>query len=152
MFGIRRWAMTGALVVLGAGCAGSQAPAAQQSAEPAAQATETQQASAGGAKPASKPAAAAPKAKETGASESADSEESFFQFDAPLRECRIAADYNECIAERVEPDTATEDELIMLIQSSRMIGQQKKARKAMRVYIDRFPDSPQADNYRDYLR
>jgi hypothetical protein len=65
--------------------------------------------------------------------------------------CRLERDYNACVIERLEGRVSTESDLILLIQAYRMKGRNDDARAHMQRLIDEYPDSPQAQTYRDYL-
>ena len=69
----------------------------------------------------------------------------------PSLACRLETDFNRCIVTRLEGRAESESELIMLIQSYRMLGDMEKAREHMSGYVDAYPDGLQAQTYRDYL-
>lgn len=65
--------------------------------------------------------------------------------------CRLADDFNQCIVERLEGRADTEAKMIQLIQSYRLLGRADEARTHMEEFVETYPDSPQAQTYRDYL-
>jgi hypothetical protein len=73
------------------------------------------------------------------------------RFDNPLQRCRIEPDYNRCIVEQLDGHADSEGELIALTQSQRIVGDVDGAMQNMTLFVERYPDSPQAATYREFL-
>jgi hypothetical protein len=58
---------------------------------------------------------------------------------------------NECVIRALDGNTTTPQELGLLIETYRAIGDTQKAQKNMGAYVKRFPTAPRSDAYRRML-
>lgn len=58
---------------------------------------------------------------------------------------------NECVIRALEGNANTAQELRLLIETYRAIGDGKQAQKYMGQYVKRFPNMPSSDSYRRML-